>query len=337
VADGVDLKTKPVGAGPFVLKSWLKDDTMTLARNPNWFDAPRPYLDQLVFKILGDENQRINTFVKGDLQAFYTGINDSATTAQQQVKGAAWTKVVLNTGTTYVFNNTKPPFDDFRIRKFFVEGLDRVAMDHDTLGAQAVPTTTWISKASGSKYFDPNAVIPPYNPTDAQAQIDSYVKDHGGPVKINFQAFPQTSDQDRAKYIQAQLNTYKNVQVTVTVGDSPSNITRVLQKDYMVSSWGFPFLDPEPSLYAALHSKGYGNYSGYHNDKVDAALDAARATEDVAERQKQYNIVQEQAARDLPYFPYNEQSPGWVSSPKLQGMELYDDGIVRFDLVNLVK
>ena len=51
---------------------------------------------------------------------------------------------------------------------------------------------------------------------------------------------------------------------------------------------------------AALDSKGSGNYSGYKNAAVDAALDAARATTDVAERTRQYNIAMEQAATDLP-------------------------------------
>src|SRR5262245_7813686 len=37
IADGVDLTNEAVGAGPFLLESWTRDDRMELERNPNWF------------------------------------------------------------------------------------------------------------------------------------------------------------------------------------------------------------------------------------------------------------------------------------------------------------
>jgi len=62
------FSTAPVGAGPFVLKSWSRDSQMVLVRNPNYWLSPRPYLDQLVFKVIIDESQRMNTQKTGDSQ-----------------------------------------------------------------------------------------------------------------------------------------------------------------------------------------------------------------------------------------------------------------------------
>ena len=40
-----DPANQPVGAGPFLIESWTRDDRMVFVRNPDYFDAPRPYLD----------------------------------------------------------------------------------------------------------------------------------------------------------------------------------------------------------------------------------------------------------------------------------------------------
>jgi len=42
----------PVGAGPFILSDWQSGSSITLTRNPNYFEEGKPYLDQLVFRIV---------------------------------------------------------------------------------------------------------------------------------------------------------------------------------------------------------------------------------------------------------------------------------------------
>src|SRR3954471_5990599 len=51
----------PVGGGPFVLRSWVPDAEMMLTRNPNYWNAPLPNLDQLVMRPVPDDTQRINS------------------------------------------------------------------------------------------------------------------------------------------------------------------------------------------------------------------------------------------------------------------------------------
>lgn len=37
----------PIGAGPFTLVNWARQDVVTLEKNPGYWDAPKPYLDTL--------------------------------------------------------------------------------------------------------------------------------------------------------------------------------------------------------------------------------------------------------------------------------------------------
>jgi ABC-type transport system substrate-binding protein len=52
----------PIGAGPFEVEEYVPGQSLTLARNPHYYDSSRPYLDQLTYKIVSDPNQQLLQF-----------------------------------------------------------------------------------------------------------------------------------------------------------------------------------------------------------------------------------------------------------------------------------
>ena len=333
--DGTDLTSTAIGAGPFLLDSWTRDDRMVLSKNPNWKGSDGPYLDKLIFRVVGDENQRIDTFTTGQAQGFYTATPASVKNATESVKGAYYTSIDVTTGQTYVFNNSKPPFDDIRIRKAFVMAVNWQALSDVVFGegSQWLDTFT----IPGTPWHSENAKLPAYDPDEAQRLIDEYVAEKGGPVKIHMYAFQQSLDQARADFILAALGQLKNLEVTIEVNDSPTNISKVLAGDYMVSSWGFPVVATDPGVFNAAYSAAFTNYSKYKNEKVDALIDQGRTIRDPDESAKIYQQVFDILAEDLPFYPYVKTTNGFVLSPDLKGGQVYEDGILRFDLLWLNK
>jgi peptide/nickel transport system substrate-binding protein len=51
-AEGPNAKSQAVGTGPFILKEWAQGDHISLVKNPNYWQAGKPYLDALEYKIL---------------------------------------------------------------------------------------------------------------------------------------------------------------------------------------------------------------------------------------------------------------------------------------------
>jgi peptide/nickel transport system substrate-binding protein len=327
-----DLTSTAIGAGPYTLKEWLRDDHMTLEKNPNWKGGEGPYLDTIVFRVVSDEDQRIDTFNTGDADAFYTSTAASVARAQDSVDGAEFVSVQVTTGQAFVFNTTKPPFNDVRMRTAFAQAVDWQAMADVVFGEGM--TAPYNFTLEGTPWYDPDATLPEYDVAAAQALIDDYVADNGGTaVTIAYTAFQQTLDQARAEFIQTAINQMNNIKIDVQVGDSPTNIQKVLAADYMMSSWGFPVLDPDPGLYASVHSTSFNNYSKYNNPEVDALLDEARLLTDDTARKAIYDQVNEILAKDIPYYPYLTTVNGFVTSPDLQGGAIVHDGILRFDLL----
>jgi peptide/nickel transport system substrate-binding protein len=58
-----------VGTGPFVFQSATNDDTITFARNPNYREPDRPYLDQVIARVIPGRDATVQALAAGDLDA----------------------------------------------------------------------------------------------------------------------------------------------------------------------------------------------------------------------------------------------------------------------------
>ena len=331
IQDKVDMTSQAVGAGPFLLESWTRDDRMIMKANPDWKGSDGPYLDKLTFRVVGDEQQRIDAFDTGDADGFYTSTPESVKKATDSVKGAEYTSVVVTTGQTFVFNNSKAPFDDLRVRKIFAMGVDWQGLAEDVFGPGS--SAPYNFTLEGTKFYTPDAALPKYDTAEAQKLIDEYTAEKGGPLVINLQAFQQSLDQARAEYIQTSLGQLNNIEVKITVNDSPTAIGLVLGGQYDVSSWGFPVVSADPAIYSSVFSTSRNNYSKYNNPEVDKLILDGRTNGDPAAALEDYKKVFTQLAKDIPYYPYVKTVNGFVTSPKLHGAAVYEDGILRTDLI----
>ena len=55
----------PVGTGPFIFKEWIRGSHVVLERNPNYWDQPKPYLDRLTIRFIGDPAARLAAVESG--------------------------------------------------------------------------------------------------------------------------------------------------------------------------------------------------------------------------------------------------------------------------------
>ena len=62
---------EPIGAGPFLVTSWVKGQSLTLTRNPRWSWAHRPHVDSIVLKLIPDTNGEINALLGGEVDVLY--------------------------------------------------------------------------------------------------------------------------------------------------------------------------------------------------------------------------------------------------------------------------
>lgn len=328
IRNGVDLSNSPVGAGPFKLESWQRDDRMVLVRNPDWFDAPRPYIDRLVVRIVPDEQQRVDTFITGDGDMMYTAINTSV--AQLEDNDRSYTGLPVAHGTVISMNATRPPFDDINMRRFLAHAIDRQAMLEASFGPGAKAATTF--SAEGTPWHSDSTALPEYDPAEAQRLLDDYVAENG-PVRIGCMASQSPTQQAQCKFVQTSLSQLNGIEVTIDVVDTPSLITRSYGHDFDFATWGFPTTYPDPGLFLGIYSTSTSNPMGYANPEVDALFEQARKIGDPDERIDIYRQIYELMAEELPFIPMQHPLYGYGFTDKVHGIEFYEDAIPRTDLI----
>jgi peptide/nickel transport system substrate-binding protein len=72
-----DWNRQPVGAGPFVVTEWASGESITLEPNVYYFQAGKPYLSKLIFRIIPEPAAQIALMKQGEAQVqLWPGIDD---------------------------------------------------------------------------------------------------------------------------------------------------------------------------------------------------------------------------------------------------------------------
>lgn len=310
----------PIGAGPFTLSEWSRQNQITLTKNPGYWDAPKPYVDSLSFRFVADTAQRFNAVVGGtaDISA-ESNPKSLEDAAAQNLK----TELVATGGGQYLAMNTRTaPFDDVRARTAVSLALDLDALNTVVYsGAGEVPDTLF---PEVSPFYN-DIALRETNKQAAQALFDELAAE-GKPVEFEFTSFSSTENKMAAEGVQAQLSAYDNVEVGVKNVDSTAIQSVIAGRDFQMVVTSANILDPDTELWVSFHSKSSGNMSGISDPELDAALDAGRVGATVEERKAAYDTVQERLADVVPGVFYIRSTPSVIAAPKTKGIDLYGLG-----------
>lgn len=329
--DPAAFAQNPVGAGPFTLKEWVRDDHMTLARNPSYFDQGKPLLETLTFKVIADPAQRINAVASGQAQAAVPG-SDLSFIARAEGSGLRVAKAPAGGGPMLIFNTARPPFDDPRARKAVALALDTKELAQVVDPGSSPPDSLY---GTSSPFHPATSLMPKQDTAQAQRLLDELAAE-GKPLKFTVSMPASGFFRRTSEYLQSRLSTLKNVQAEIEVLDNATLDRKVFtNRDFALSAQIVPVADPEPNLYKLLHSGGQTNYMGYENPKVDAALEKGRGSSDEATRREAYAEVERLVMEDLPVLPIRQQVAYTVHSEGLSGLTLHGDGCLLYDRLGL--
>ena len=103
-----------------------QNDHITFTRNPDWFDAPRPYLDEITFRLVPDTETRFESVRAGEVQLGQS--TNGAEIAEAAETDGMQGFPANGPGITIMMNTSQPPFDDPRVRMAILQATDREAL-----------------------------------------------------------------------------------------------------------------------------------------------------------------------------------------------------------------
>src|SRR5258707_4845507 len=124
-----DMRTKPVGTGPFKFVEFKANESIKLTRNPDYWKKGLPHLDGIEFTIIPNRSTAILAFVAGKFDmTFPTEVSiPLLKDVKAQAPKAVCVVEPINVSTNIIVNSSAPPFDNLDIRRAMALTLDRKA------------------------------------------------------------------------------------------------------------------------------------------------------------------------------------------------------------------
>lgn len=136
-----EIKSKPVGTGPFRFVTWTQGDSIELARHDDyWGEAPA--LEEATFKFISDPTAAFAAMMAEDIDAFMAFPAPEnlpqfeADPRFQVLIGTTEGETILST------NNAQPPLDDPQVRKAIAHAIDRQSIIDGAMFGYGTPIGT---------------------------------------------------------------------------------------------------------------------------------------------------------------------------------------------------
>ena len=125
--DPAQMRTKPIGTGPFKFADYRQNEGIYLKKNENYWKKDRPYLDGITYRIISSTATRQLSFIAGeDDMTFPTDVSmPLLKDIQTQAPNAQCTVRRLNVSNNLLVNRDAPPFDNPELRRAMALTLDR--------------------------------------------------------------------------------------------------------------------------------------------------------------------------------------------------------------------
>lgn len=304
----------PIGTGPFKFESWTAGDSIVMVRNEEYWDAPAPYLDRLIFRIIPDNNARILALEAGEVD-YISNYDISFVDVDQLLENPEIT-VELDRGHPRVlllfFNMENAPLDVPEVRHALFMALDRDLMLESafggigSLGRSSIPPGLSWAYNPEVDYVE----MYPYDPAAAEALLDEAGfprGDDGTRMELRFlfdSAQPGFSD-----VADILRSNWEAIGVNVTLEPRERAVwldQLYTQKDYDTSiafytTSGDPVLGVQRAyLCEEIRPASFTNASQYCNPELDELFAQATSAVTQEERAEYYYEAQEIIARDLP-------------------------------------
>jgi peptide/nickel transport system substrate-binding protein len=122
-----DMRTQPIGTGPFKLVEFKPNEHIRFAKNPDYWKPGRPYLDGVEWTIIPNRSTQTLAFIAGkfDMTFPYEATVQSIRDIKGQVPDAICEQTPTPVAINLLVNREAPPFNDPDIRRAMQLTIDR--------------------------------------------------------------------------------------------------------------------------------------------------------------------------------------------------------------------
>ena len=317
-AAGDDFGKKPVGTGAYSLKDWVPGQKVSLAAFPGYFGGA-PKIGTVEMPLIAEESSGVTALLGDQIDLTSTAPFADIPNLEKNAKITVLKQAGLNCRMVSL-NHRKPPFDDPAFRRACSMAFDRNAMVRAVLFGEGVIAHGLIPPSIGYAYGGDKRPLCTFDPAKAKAELAKSKYPNGAEAEI--MTWGQSWWKRMAEVFVAQCNQTLGTKFTVQVTEANTVFQRHKSGDYQGSIWGWlGLLDADEYMYDIVHTKGWRNFYGYSNPKIDDLLEKARRELDQAKRGALYKEAENLMTEDMPIIPLFVSNVHNLMTKKVQGFK----------------
>jgi len=284
-----DLKKRLIGTGPYLLKEHTRKVRVVLARNPDYFDKGRPYVDEYTILSTPDAATRLAAFRTGQSDILWLASLGEVETVRKTNPAAVvqeYKNVLAPFGLALA--QDKPPFNDVRVRRAISMAVDRQKQVDTLFEGHGIPG--W-----GVPYIYYQDKMPTlaqlgpwwrHRPTEAKKLLAEAGHANGFETTLfYYEYFPQMTSQ--VQLVQQDLKRNLNINVKITKLDYTTYYGRYVESKWDGMAWGFQSghaVGLDERTYQYMHSKSTKNFFRVNDPLIDELTTKLRQTPDRGEQ-----------------------------------------------------
>ena len=310
-----DMRQTPIGTGPFKFVEYKGNQSIKVARNPNYWKPNLPYLDGIEYTIIPNRSTAILAFVAGkfDMIFPYELTVPLVADVKSQMPDAICDISPMNVAAN-VLMNPVPPFDDLDVRRAIAMTLDRQSfIDILTQGQGNIGTA--MQPLPEGRWGMPEATqreLPGYDPNVAKSREKAraimasrgYGPDKRLKLKLSTRNLPTYRD---ASVILIDQLKEIFIDADLDIIETAIWVPKLIRREYQMalSQVGNGVDDPDQN-YPENYACGSRTYMDYCNKEIDVLIGKQSAEPD-QEKRKQIaweidRKLTEDAVRPMIYY-----------------------------------
>ncbi len=312
--------TAPIGTGPFRFVQYERGQFIIAERNPSYWRNNLPYLDRVVWRVIGDRAAAAAQMEAGQiLFSPYSSlaISDLARLGRDPRFEVTTRGNEGNARTnTLEFNFRNPILADIRVRKALAHSLNIPFFIENFLGTFAKPGTGPIPSVS-TDYYPAGMPQYPFDVAAANRLLDEAGHRRGaGGVRFNLRLHPAPWGEDISLFATFMQQSFAQIGVRIEIVRlDAAGWLRTIYNDHnfdLASGWHQYRSDPAVSTTVWYRSGSpvgapWTNQWGWTDPTIDQIIDNAATELDVPRRRALYADFVRRAQTELPLWMPIEQ------------------------------
>ncbi|QHY98848.1 putative D,D-dipeptide-binding periplasmic protein DdpA precursor [Streptomyces sp. S4.7] len=312
---------KPVGSGPFVVKSFEPGQALKLEPNSGYWDG-KPELKELEFQSIPETSARMTALKTGEVDVTWSMADDQIAQLKSDTNITVDTVPSLGVNTMWM-NSSTPALKDAAVRRALWQAVDFESIIESLYPETGSPADSVISPVVLG--YVPQKPVK-YDKAAAKAALDKAGFDYDKKIRFQF------SQPNFRQFVEAVASDLAEIGVKVEPLEKEQ---AVFLDDLLAMKWDLNIQQIGSQGFDAATNLGRlypcaAKRTGYCNPELDKLLATAGASTDAAERKDLYakatEIIWTDAVGMYPMFV--EQPYAWRKSVK--GLKLAPDAMPTF-------